>query len=267
MADDTPRTQPGFRIDAYNPGVMRTVVAVALIAAVVCATGCKRSELDGFHSNWKKLPRSPLADSYYLRQAEVSSCTWYVQANGDRITIHRVPKRSLQRPRESRLQFAGGTLVGEDRGEWGGSLSVLEDPKRTPREILSKNVLQMFAMRNGVAVITGDLPANEGSVWLYSFNENHGWSIQKKAALHGFPEVIGKSGERMLLTYGDAVSIMDDFHERQIAALPLMETRPNSIAQDAKGDIYVGMNAFVVRLVFDRNGYSQQWFTQRDCLQ
>lgn len=246
---------------------MRKQAAIALIAAVVCAVGCKRSELDGFHSNWKKLQLSPLASSSYLKEAETSPCAWNVQPNRDRITIERVSIRSLQRPQESRIQFPGGTLVGEDRGEWGGNLSVLERANQTPHEILSKNVLQMLLMRDGVAVITGDLQTNQGSVWLYSNTGEHGWSLQKKADLHGYPRVIGKSGERILLGYGNAISIMENFSEHQIAALPLLEVRPNSIAQDAKGDIYVGMNAFVVRLVPDRNGYSQQWFTQRECLQ
>lgn len=121
-------------------------------------------------------------------------------------------------------------------------------------------------MQDGVEVITGDLASNKGSAWLYSNAEGHGWSIQKKADLRGYPRVIGKSGDRMLFAYGDAVSIMENFNERQIAALPLLDVRPNSIAQDAKGDIYVGMNAFVVRLVSGRNGYTQQWFTQPECL-
>lgn len=245
---------------------MRVVVAAALTLVVSCACGCKHSELDSFHSNWKKLPLSPLADSSYLRQAEISACVWNVQANGDRINIQRVSMGSLQRPDKLRVQFAGGTLLGEDRGEWGGSLWVLEDSNRTPREILSKNVLQMFPMQDGVEVITGDLASNKGSAWLYSNAEGHGWSIQKKADLRGYPRVIGKSGDRMLFAYGDAVSIMENFNERQIAALPLLDVRPNSIAQDAKGDIYVGMNAFVVRLVSGRNGYTQQWFTQPECL-
>jgi hypothetical protein len=253
-------------VGAYNPNVMRAFVAVAFTLVASCACGCKHSELDSFHSNWKKLPLSPLAGSSYLRQAETSPCTWNVQTNGDRITIQRVSMRSIQRPDELQVQFAGGRLIGEDRGEWGGSLSVLEDGNRTPREILGKNVLQMFPMHDGAEVITGDLLSNNGSAWFYSNAPAHGWVIQKKADLHGYPTVIGKSGERTLFAYGDAVSIMENFNERQIAALPLLEVHPNSIAQDAKGDIYVGMNAFVVRLVSDRNGYTQQWFTQRECL-
>jgi hypothetical protein len=59
---------------------------------------------------------------------------------------------------------------------------------------------------------------------------------------------------------------MENFSERQIAALPMLEVHPNSVAQDATGDIFVGTSTFIVRLVSNRNGYSQQWFTQRDCL-
>jgi hypothetical protein len=34
----------------------------------------------------------------------------------------------------------------------------------------------------------------------------------------------------------------------------VLDVHPNSIAQDAKGDIYVGTNAFVVRLIPDFKG-------------
>ena len=166
--------------------------------------------------------------------------------NEDGLTIKRIPIKDLQRPREFRAEFAGGALVEENRGEWGGKLSVLEGSNRTSREILNKNVLQLVSMKNGIAVITGDLASNVGSAWLYSNDDGHGWSIQKKAELHGFPKIIGSSGERILLGYGEAISIMDDFDERQITELPMMELQPSSIADDAKGDIYVGMNVFVV---------------------
>jgi hypothetical protein len=245
---------------------MRTIFALALVLVVGGTCGCKRSELDSIRSNWTKLPLSPLVDSYDLQQAATSPCTWYVHAEGDRITIQRISMTSLQRPVESRLQFAGGTLVGENRGEWGGSLLVQEKSNGTPREILSKNVLQMYPMRDGVVVVTGRLDANDGSVWMYSEVAGHGWQISEKAGLHGYPKTIGKNGDRMLFAYGDSVSTMEDFRERQIATLPLLGTYPNSIAQDAKGNIYIGMNGFVVRLLSDRSGYTQQWFTQRECL-
>ncbi len=245
---------------------MRAFVAIALCVLISCAAGCKYSELDSFRSKWEKLPITPLEGSYYLQQAETSSCKWEVRASDDRIAIQRVPMQSAQSPDTLRLEFAGGTLVGENRGEWGGSLLVQEKSNGNSRQILSKNVLQMYPMRDGVVVVTGSLDANDGSVWLYSEAAGHGWQISKKADLHGYPRTIGKNGDRMLFAYGDGVSTMEDFGEKQIATLPLLETYPNSIAQDARGNIYIGMNVFVVRLLSDPNGYTQQWFTQRECL-
>jgi hypothetical protein len=92
----------------------------ALIFTLGCAFGCKRSELDALHGKWKKLQLSPLAGSYYLQQAMTSQCAWNVQSNEDGLTIKRIPIKDLQRPREFRAEFAGGALVGENRGEWGG---------------------------------------------------------------------------------------------------------------------------------------------------
>jgi len=245
---------------------MRFVLGLALTLLLITTCGCNKSELDSIHTNWKKLPVPPATGAIVLEQAKTSPCTWYVQEKGNRVTIQRVSVLTINLPRESRVQFAGGTLVGEDRGEFGGSLSVSATSNQTTRQILSKNVLQMFPMRDGVTVITGDLASNQGSVWSYSSEGDNGWSIHKKADLHGYPRIIGKSGDRLLFAYGDAVSTMEDFNELQIAPLPLLDVHPNSIARDAKGYIYVGMNAFVVRLVPDPHGYSPQWFTQGDCL-
>ncbi len=253
-------------VSGYNPRVMRALFAIAICLLISCAAGCKHSELDSFRSTWKKLSANPLEGSYYLQQAKTSSCKWEVKALDDQIAILRVPVRSVQSPDTLQLEFAGGTLVGENRGEWGGSLLVKENGNGNSREILSENVLKMYPMRDGVVVVTGRLDANEGSVWLYSEAAGHSWQINRKAHLHGYPRTIGKKGDRILFAYGDAVSMMEDFRERQIATLPLLETYPNSIAQDANDNIYIGMDGFVVRLLSDRQSYSQQWFTRPECM-
>lgn len=245
---------------------MRLVVTLSLIVIIGGTCGCKESELDSFFSNWTKIRVSPLGGSILLRQAKISPCTWGVRAMGGKIAIQPIPIHGYQRQSETRIKLAAGTLIGEDRGEYGGSLSLLENSNQTPQKILEKNVLQMFPASSGVIVITGDLPANEGSIWFYSDEGGHGWSIRKKADLHGYPIAIGRSGDRILFAFGDAVSVMEQFNEHQIADLPLLDVHPNSIAEDGNGNIYVGMDAFVVRLARDRNGYSQEWFTQGDCL-
>ena len=98
--------------------------------------------------------------------------------------------------RETRVEYGGATFTGEDHGEWGGTLSVVDATGGAPKKILlNENILQLFVLEHGVAVITGYLPANEGSIWLYAKVDGGTSAIQKKADLSGCPKVIGRSGK------------------------------------------------------------------------
>lgn len=215
---------------------------------------------------WKRVDAEPLAGAIILQQAEGSGCIWRVNQEAQKVTVSRLPKTFYDHPTEVRLQVANGTLVGEDRGEWGGGLSLLDAKGNLPRKILDKNVLALLQARPGVLVIAGSLPANEGSVWLYSTIDDR-WTIEKKVELSNYPFAVGKSKDGILLVSGDGIYQVDDgFNIRQIAALPLLQTHPNSITEDANGGIYVGMQAFVVRLVPDHTGFTHEWFAGDGCL-
>lgn len=242
------------------------MAAVALTLLVTTTTACKRNELDPFGSGWRRLPLAPLAGASYLQDAETSPCVWEVQMQGNKLAIQQLSLKRSSPPPDIRFQITGRMLIGTDGGENGGSLSVIEGANKLPRKILSVNVLQMIPTQGGVAVITGDLQENQGSVWVYSKSAHDGWSVQKRADLHGFPMITGQSGNRILFAYIDGVSVMKDFKESFLATLPLLRLKPNSIAQGSDGNVYLGMRGLVVRLVPDRNGYSQQWFTKPYCL-
>lgn len=255
-------------IESGNSVGISNRIAVGLFLVLWAITACKQSEPSPFGKGWIKLEFSPLPGAQVLEEARTSPCSWSVQADGSKVTVQGLPNGTLQRRLETRIEYAGATLIGEDHGEWGGALLVVDAAGGATRKILDENILQMFALEHGVAVITGYLPANEGSVWFYMKADGSNSSIQKKADLNGFPKVIGRSGNRILIAYGDGVSVIDsDFNNRLIAKLPILYVLPNSIVQDATGNIYVGMNAFVVRLVPAPSGYLQEWFTQRACLQ
>jgi hypothetical protein len=251
---------------AINLMNVRWRISVGLLLAVWCITACHRSA-PGPLGGWERLKVSPVAGAAVLQRAEVSPCAWSVEANGKNVTVHSISGSKYERPHDLRIQSAGGTLIGEDRGEWVGGLSIVDASGGKPRTILHENVLQMYSSGNGVVVIAGDLPANQGSIWLFAKAEGRDWSIEKKTDLSGYPRAIGQSGDDILLAYGDGVSVVDSgFKEHRIANLPLLDIRPNSIARVAESDIYVGMNAFVVRLALGNNGYSQEWLTEQACL-
>jgi hypothetical protein len=216
---------------------------------------------------WQRIGVEPLAGSIFLQQGEESDCIWQVNQAAQKVTVSRVSTAVYDRADNERIQTAGGVLVGEDHGEWGGSLSLLETNGGPPRLILDKNVVQMLQMKSGILVVTGDLPANEGSIWLYSITNGREWSIEKRAELSGYPRVIGRSNSGILLVNADGVFLVDDsLKVQKLAELPLFDVRPTSVAEDADGTIYIGMKAFVVRLVPNRTGYTHEWFAGAGCL-
>lgn len=228
---------------------------------------CKRAGPDSLSHGWKRINAEPLPGAIVLQQAEDSGCIWRVNQRPGDVSISRVSTRIYDHHVELRMETPSGILIGEDRGEWGGSLSLLDAKGAPPKKILDKNVLRILQEKSAFLVITGSLPANEGSVWLYSNVGSRGWLIEKKTDLHGYPNVIQKSNDGILLVDGDGVYLLNDaFKVRQLADLPLMQTHPNSIAEDSSGAIYVGMEAFVVRLVPDHSGYTHEWFAGEGCL-
>ncbi len=242
----------------------RTCLGVLLV--FLCLTSCKRGQ-DPLAHGWEKDDGEPLAGALILEQAGSSECVWRVDEVQHTITISRVPKYGHSHPEEVRIQTPNGTLIGEDHGEWGGSLSVLNVSSEVPKRLLDKNVRQIIPVKSGFAVITGNLSFNEGTVWLYSKGNAGIWSIEKKADLNGYPKAIRNGGSGILLVRGDGVDLVDaDFKVRRLAELPLLEVHPNSVAEDARGSIYIGMDAFVVRLVPNQTGYEHEWFAGKKCL-
>ena len=241
--------------------------ALLLFLVVTGLTACRRTGPDPMAHGWQRVRVEPLGGAIILQEGQESNCIWYVDKESQKVRVSRASNAVYKRAREVRLPTADGTLVGTDNGEWGGSLSLLDAKGNPPRQILDKNVLQIFQVKSAFWVITGGLDANEGSVWLYSNMNGRGWTIEKRTQLNMYPVVVQKGKGGILLVGNDGVYRVDDFFRvRQLADLPLLGLGPNSVAEDDRGAIYIGMNAFVVRLVPDHTGYAHEWFVGDGCL-
>ena len=240
-----------------------------LLVAFCFVLGCKSRSDDPFGRQWEKLAEEPADGAWYLKQAANSQCVWKV--GGDTVT-HRItiePKEHLTTQSEVRLQTDAGMLLGTDHGEWGGNLSIT-DAKGVPvKSILEENVIDLLKVKSGVLVFTGlrHLSVDQGSVWLYGKNADQSWSIKKLYEFDGEPTAVyGGDRDILVATHHGIFHLDQSLGLRQIATLPMFQTYPNSITEDAKGRIYIGMNAFVVRLVPTKAGYSHDWFTRSECL-
>jgi ligand-binding sensor domain-containing protein len=245
------------------------VLSILLTSFVLCGIGgCKRISDDPL-AHWKAIQGEPAEDSTILQQAEESHCIWSVaqDAGTRRIAIQQTvggePKE-----RRVRLQTEAGVLVGTDDGEWGGTLSLTDANGIERKRLLDKNVIQLFPWKSGVLVFTGllHLGTDEGAVWLYSKGSDGSSSIKKIADLNGKPNAASSSNGGALAVGGHGVYRLDQSFKLTEIPLPFAQTHPNSISEDAQGRIYIGMNAFVVRLVPAKTGYKREWFTRPGCL-
>ena len=242
-------------------------LSILLTSVTLCAVlSCKHISDDPL-TNWQHISGEPSENSLILQQAAESHCIWsVVQDPGARRIAIQQAVREEPKERQVRVQTEAGVLIGTDNGEWGGDLS-LADANGVER-LLDTNVLQMVPSKSGVLVFTGflHLGIDEGAVWLYSKDSDGNWSIKKIVDLNGKPNTAISSDGGALAVGGHGVYHLDQSFNLTEISLPLEQTHPNSISEDAQGRIYIGMDAFVVRLVPAKTGYMHEWFTRQGCL-
>jgi len=224
---------------------------------------------------WTKLGYAPLAGAEILEEAMESKCRWRVDKDSTNksVRISGVSQLGSDYTTEVRLQTDAGTLVGTNGGEWGGGLVLVDSHGSTAKHVLEKNfhnnVLQLLNVKSGVLAVTGlaHLDLDEGVLWLYEKDSTGNWFIRKLANLDEKPFFVSNSGKEILVVDSRGISRLDQtLNARRIASLPLYGVRPTSVAEDAQGRIYLGMNAFVVRLSPSNSGFVQEWYTKPGCL-
>lgn len=251
-----------MRVSIYLNRSQRLFVLL-LICFVI---GCKHAPDDPL-SKWDAISGEPLEDATILQQAEDSHCVWKVSEDYGSHSIKIEPTVYSTIQRETILQNENGTLIGTNHGEFGGDLLLKNGS--SVKHLLSENVLGMLRMGPNIIIFTGlrHLDINVGSVWRYSKDNKSGWVLKKLYELPSRPYVMhfGYRGI-LVITSHNIFRIDKNLAIREIATMPLLHTYPNSIFEDIHGTIYIGMNAFVVRLIPTQTGYTHEWFTMTGCL-
>jgi len=115
---------------------------------------------------------------------------------------------------------ANGSLVGTDKGEWGGELAFV-NKEGDRKALLPDNVRAILRMSDGIVVITGlgHLSLRYGSVYLAYPDEQGTWHIEKKLVLPGSPAgikqiardeiLIDTSGGTVILGKGLKLRLVD----------------------------------------------------------
>jgi hypothetical protein len=98
--------------------------------------------------------------------------------------------KGLRQPREIKVAFNGNTLIGENKGEWGGSLSVVNQDG-TKRILIPENIVQLIQEEDELFVFTGlaHLFSAQGAIYKVT-HDKAGVKAEKVTLLPGAPQVV-----------------------------------------------------------------------------
>lgn len=98
--------------------------------------------------------------------------------------------KMLRQPQEIKLRFNGKTLIGENKGEWGGSLSVVSQDG-TKQILIPENIVQLIQEEDELFVFTGlaHLFSAHGAIYKV-VRDKEDVKAEKLTLLPGAPQVV-----------------------------------------------------------------------------
>ena len=165
------------------------------------------------------------------------------------------------------LDLLDGWLVGKDGGEFGGRLWWIH-PDGKKEVLLTSNVVSLRRLSGRSALaFTGALHGwtDVGRVLRVSI-EGGKAEVELLGPLDGLALAICVEGDGFLVATSSGVWLVrSSGAPTRLAAVDLGLLIPNSIVRAADGAIYVGLNAFVLRLRPAERGFEAEWMLPPGC--
>jgi len=175
------------------------------------------------------------------------------------------------------VPYAGGRLVGQDLGEWGGRLEWIPSEGSMRSPILAENTQSLVRSPTGNFLLTGSDgwgatvdswgTVGEGKIWRLSDENVSPPNAVLVANLEGAPRAsfLSPDGSIVIVTLAQVIRLSPSGSTETILRVDFRGLFPNSIVEMADGVIYIGMRHFLGRLVPTGGGYQLAWLLPADC--
>lgn len=197
-----------------------------------------------------------------------ASTYWEVASVGDQLTI--AERSAPRRDFVNRISFAGGSLRGEDGGEWGGGIWWVDAWRLRSAKLSSENLVGFLQTRFGMLGFVGldHLSLRRGQILI--IHEPRPGAVPVASVLTELGEApraftIDHSGSILVATGTRILRVADPGPGTTLFASSPFLPPPGSIAITSAGDVAVGMRLFVLRLLRSTNGPRAQWLLPADC--
>jgi hypothetical protein len=164
-------------------------------------------------------------------------------------------------------KLGNGWLVGFNAGEFGGGLW-WSDESGHAKKLTDENVRALIPRSEAVLVFTGlaHLGVDEGKI--YSFGRNGHSELSLIADIGSEPSaaVMGDAETVLIATHVGVARLTTANKVEYLYRNRAMESLyPNSLVEDAGGNVVVGMRFYVLRLERNSTGYQDVWYIPTAC--
>jgi hypothetical protein len=224
-------------------------VFIAIAFSMCCLLGCGQVNVsDNFSGT--------LDDFAETMPPKCGSTEWYAlnhsrDSFGVEIVNGQLKISKAKRINENRLKITGGTLVGIDRGEWGGKLAFVPfDTTKKEIEIKEWNVKFIFTFKGGIYFIEGlaHLAISNGALYKLDTVDNK-FTYEKVIDFEDAPEAFVIHGDKIFIAASASFYAVRDFKNEIIFKEQFWSCLyPNSIAVIDEKNVFVGISGGIVKL-------------------
>lgn len=259
--------------------ILRQAVVASALATIAPCLHCQSAGLKG----WSAYPK-PKMDSPDMICGNRSRMRWVVASSGSQIRITQwsnpVPAdlplhldettfSARKSARRHVLEVDDGWLIGFDAGEYGGALWWLSQDGSKRERLVNENVQGIAMLGSRIVVLTGlaHLSMDTG----HAFDLTHGhegrWRAGLRTDLGASPLAFTVQPDMsiMFMTFSGVRRLEPNGKVEQLSDGDFGFLYPGSVAVLPSGEIYVGMNLYVMRLTPSNAGYREEWFIPKEC--
>ena len=230
------------------------------LALLVFSTVAQAQQLP---QGWSEV--DPPATERDWQCANFSRDSWHVQLVGADLRIR--PAAEVRSPLV--LNLAGGRLVGDNRGEFGGGVT-WQPSGRQSVEVLRDNPVAFHRLDDAVFVVAGLAHGlmNEGRI-VRLVREGDAWQTTGKIDLGEAPFAMVPISREKLAIVGTGGLLEADLRATTVRKLYRNDKWgflfPTSIVRLPSGDFFIGMRRAVVKLSPQGAGYAEKWWVPSEC--
>lgn len=196
---------------------------------------------------------------------------WTVSNESDDVVVSPTPAAYASRQAHGNVvnkPFAGGHLHAENRGEFGGGLWWIPESEPSRQQLLREPVVSIEEEEDGsLLVFTGILHMDVDQGRVYRLRSTPApLSPVLLGSLDGFPLAVGRDARSLLaVTTRSVWSVGGNEPMNQLAVVDLRRLGATSVLRSVDGSLYVGLTAFVLRLVPHAGGMHPEWLVPQHC--